>query len=91
MLSLSNFLTQQNIKFSFDPTCIGLDENIKVKYFLSEFMVDSQNKMGNFKVLEGEVNGFFREFKEFYSQSSRDSTEPAERKSADAALIDNRP
>ena len=63
MLTLANFLTQQNIKFSFDPGCLGLDSEMKVKYFLQEFSVDSQNKMNNFKVLEGEISSFFREFK----------------------------
>jgi len=53
MLSLASFLTQQRIKFSFNPRCLGLDPELKVKYFLNEFMIDSQNKMSNFKIVEG--------------------------------------
>lgn len=69
LLSLASFLTQQNIKFSFDPRCMGLDSELKVKYLLNEFMVDSQNKMSNFKVVEGEIGSFFRMFKEIDSKS----------------------
>jgi hypothetical protein len=49
MLSLANYLTQKNIKFSFDARCLGLDKEMKVKYFLQEFMIDSERKMDNFK------------------------------------------
>jgi hypothetical protein len=63
LLSLANSLTQQSIKFRFDPRCLGLDSELKIKYFLNEFMIDSQNKMANFKVIEGEISSFFRMFK----------------------------
>lgn len=49
MLSLASYLTQRNIKFNFDPRCLGLDNEMKVKYFLQEFMIDSERKMDNFK------------------------------------------
>lgn len=48
---------------------MGLDSELKVKYLLNEFMVDSQNKMSNFKVVEGEIGSFFRMFKEIDSKS----------------------
>lgn len=40
MLSLANYLTQKNVKFSFDPHCLGLSKEIRVKYFLNEFVLD---------------------------------------------------
>ena len=49
MLSLANYLTKNNIKFNFDFRCLGLDKEMKVKYFLQEFMVDSEKKMDNYK------------------------------------------
>lgn len=75
MLSLASFLTQQNIKFHFDAKYLGLDKEMKAKYFLHEFMVDAKNKMGNFKIVEGEISTFFREFKELSSQNDSDSIE----------------
>ena len=60
---------------------------MRVKYFLQEFMIDSQNKMGNFKVIEGEISSYFRDFKEIYSKIDETSTDTPERKSADAAMV----
>ena len=52
MLSLANYLANKNIKFNFDPKCVGMDKDMKIKYFLQEFMLDSDNKMNNYKMVE---------------------------------------
>jgi hypothetical protein len=59
MLTLANYLTQHSIKFRFEPRLLGLSKDIKVKYFLHEFMVDSERKMLNFKEVEQEILSFF--------------------------------
>ena len=51
MVSLANYLTHEHIKFRFDQNCLGLDKEMKVKYFLQEFMLDSDHKMENFKAV----------------------------------------
>lgn len=35
MLNLASYLTQNGIRFKFDPLNLGLSKEIKVKYFLS--------------------------------------------------------
>jgi hypothetical protein len=52
LLSLANYLTQHNIRFHFDPSALGLSKDIKVKYFLHEFMIDSDRKMLSYKEVE---------------------------------------
>jgi hypothetical protein len=49
MLNLASYLTQNGIKFKFDPNNIGLSKEIKLKYFLNEFSIDNDKKMLNFK------------------------------------------
>jgi hypothetical protein len=49
MVSLAGYLTQQGIKFRFDPGLLGLSKEIKVKYFLSEFAIENEAKMNSFK------------------------------------------
>ncbi len=34
MLDLTRYLAKQDIKYHFDPKCIGLSKEIKVKYFM---------------------------------------------------------
>ena len=63
MLGLANYLANRNIKFRFDPKCLGLDKEMKIKYFLQEFMMDPDNKMQNFKMIEKEIKHFFWGFK----------------------------
>lgn len=52
MLTLANYLAQNNIKFHFDPYCLGLSKEIKIKYFLHEFCIDSEKKIAGFKEVE---------------------------------------
>lgn len=40
MLDLAEYLARSSIKFSFDPSCIGLSKEMNVKYFLNEFSLD---------------------------------------------------
>lgn len=90
MLEVATYLTQHSIKFRFDPKCIGLSKSIKVKYFLHEFMVDTDNKMNNYKEVQAEIVAFFKEFKEVKEKTIETSTDYSDRKSADSCLLLNR-
>lgn len=35
MLNVSSYLSQQGIKFVFNPKSVGLSKDIKIKYFLN--------------------------------------------------------
>jgi len=37
LTSLAGYLTGKGVKFIFDPKCVGLNKDIKIKYFLKEF------------------------------------------------------
>ncbi len=87
MLALANYLTQHNIKFRFDPNCIGLSKSIRVKYFLHEFMIDGESKMSNYKEVEAEIVAFFKEFKDLDEKTFETSTDYSDRKSADSCLL----
>jgi len=56
---MASYLTKHNIKFRFDPKCLGLSKDIKVKYFLHEFAIDTERKMVNYKEAEEEIMAFF--------------------------------
>lgn len=49
LMNLASFLAKRGVKFVFDPKCVGLSQDIKVKYFLAEFAMDYENKFANFK------------------------------------------
>jgi hypothetical protein len=49
ILNLATYLTQNGIKFKFNPRNLGLSKDIKVKYFLNEFAIDNDKKLANFK------------------------------------------
>lgn len=49
LMNLASYLAKKGIKFGFDPKCVGLSRDIKIKYFLGEFVVDYENKFANFK------------------------------------------
>ena len=55
MLNLTSYLTQNGIKFKFDPSSMGLSKDIKLKYFLSEFSFDNDKKISNYKQTEEEI------------------------------------
>ena len=55
MMSLARYLTKQDIKFRFDPDCLGLSKDIKVKYFLTEFMIDSENQNEYYDQVAAEI------------------------------------
>ena len=90
MLTLASFLTQHSIKFRFDPCSLGLSKDIKIKYFLHEFMIDSESKIANFKKVEGEILDFFQDFRSRYQKNEETSTDYSDRKSADSAMRLNR-
>lgn len=90
MLSLAGYLAQQGIKFRFDPALLGLSKEIKVKYFLSEFAIDNEGKMNNFKEEEASITQFFSEFRSRYQKTVETPHEFFDRKSADSALLLNR-
>ena len=64
MLNLATYLTQNGLKFKFNPKNIGLSKDIKVKYFLSEFAIDNEKKLANYKEVEEDILRFFSEFRE---------------------------
>ena len=85
MVCLARYLSQAGIKFRFNPSNVGLSQEIKLKYFLADFTVDVEGHEQNFKEAEAEIRAFFTEFK----NSSPDLSEEEEervRKSADSAL-----
>ena len=59
MLNLASFLSHKGFKFTFNPHCVGLSQDIKVKYFLNEFAIDKENKLSNYKENEKLINNFF--------------------------------
>ena len=69
---------------------MGLDREMKVKYFLQEFMVDPENKMGNFKMVEKEIHDFFTEFKQCQDKNEETSTFFSERLSVDTVMLPSR-
>lgn len=85
MLSLANYLTQNGIRFVFDPDCLGLSKDIRVKYFLNEFSVDHERKLANYKEAEEEVVRFFSDFKKKYAKEETTTSSIYDRKSADSA------
>lgn len=87
MIALTRYLTKHNIKFHFDPDCLGLSKDIKVKYFLQEFMVDSENQNEYYEEVTAEIEEYFQDFKTTYGREEEASTDFTERKSADSALL----
>ena len=49
LLNLTSYLTQNGVKFTFSPRCVGLSKDITIKYFLNEFAIDHENKFINYK------------------------------------------
>ncbi len=62
MLELAEYLSRSSIKFVFDPESIGLSENMSIKYFISEFVVDLNSSEENLEKLQKDIKRFFREF-----------------------------
>ena len=90
MLSLANYLTQKNVKFRFDPNNLGLSKEIKVKYFLNEFVLDDENKMTNYKQAEEQITDFFKDFRTRKAKPEEELVDFTDRNSADSALLLNR-
>ena len=44
MVQLAEHLTRMGIKYAFDPDCLGLCKDMRVKYFLNEFTIDSDGQ-----------------------------------------------
>jgi hypothetical protein len=63
MLNLTFYLTERGIKFLFDPDNVGLSKDIKIKYFLKDFSIDTENKFANYKETSEAVVEYFTEFK----------------------------
>ena len=63
LLALANYLTNNGIRFAFEPQCVGLSKDIKIKYFLTEFAIDHQNKLANYKDNEEKINEYFEELR----------------------------
>lgn len=61
MLELADYLCRSSIKFSFDPDCLGLSENMTVKYFLNQFAVDLDNSKENLEEIKKDVLMYFKE------------------------------
>jgi len=57
-------LAGNGIKFTFDPKCMGLSKDIKIKYFLKEFSIDNENKLTNYKDNEKKISNFFQQLKQ---------------------------
>lgn len=55
LMNLASFLSKNGVKFIFDPKCVGLSQDIKIKYFLNEFAMDYDNKFSNFKENEQQI------------------------------------
>jgi len=55
MLNLANYLASNGITFTFDPECLGLSKDIKIKYFLDKFSIDNEGKLANYKRIEEEI------------------------------------
>ncbi len=88
MLSLANYLTQNGIRFKFDPKHLGLSKEIKVKYFLSEFAIDHDKKLAYYKEVEEDIVKFFGDFRESGEDTHSKSTSSLlDRKSADSANL----
>ena len=63
MMNLATSLAHQGIRFHFNPHCIGLSRDITIKYFLSDFSYDPENKMEGFKETSLQILNFFNDFK----------------------------
>lgn len=88
MLNLATYLTQSGLKFKFNPKNIGLSKDIKVKYFLSEFAIDNEKKLANYKEVEEDILRFFSEFRESCEEKEHPkSSTIIDRKSADSANL----
>lgn len=87
MMTLTRYLVKNDIKFHFDPDCLGLSKDIKVKYFLTEFMVDSENQNDYYEQVSAEIEEYFQDFRMTYGREDEASTDFTERKSADSALL----
>lgn len=48
-MNLASYLAKNGVKFAFNPQCVGLSRDIKIKYFLAEFSIDYENKFVAFK------------------------------------------
>ena len=48
-MNLVGYLTSNGLNFNFDPCCVGLSKDIKIKYFLKEFTIHNENKLANYK------------------------------------------
>lgn len=86
MVGLANYLTSQGIRFVFDPRCLGLSRDIRVKYFLNEFAVDHERKLANFKEVQADIRQFFLEFRNV-PEKEEELCEYLDRKSADSANL----
>lgn len=63
LMDVASFLAKKGLKFDFDPRCVGLSKDIKIKYFLGEFEMDSENKFVNFKENQAKIQEFFEELR----------------------------
>jgi hypothetical protein len=86
MLNLTFYLTENGIKFLFDPNNLGLSKEIKIKYFLKDFSFDSDNKLANYKEIADAVTKYFTDFKQKY-EKQENSNAYFDRKSADSANL----
>ena len=67
MLDLSNFLNASGIAFTFDPRFVGVNQDMRLKYFISDFSIidagqeqlRARNEAANKKAIES----FFEKFK----------------------------
>jgi hypothetical protein len=86
MLNLATYLTQAGIRFRFEPRNLGLSREIKVKYFLDEFSIDTERKLLNYKEAEEAIVRFFGDFKDQEKEHPK-SSNLIDRKSADSANL----
>lgn len=76
-MSLATFLSRKGVKFVFDPKCVGLSRDIKIKYFLGEFAMDYDNKFANFKQNEQLILEFIEDLKGAEKEKEKEE-EPGE-------------
>lgn len=63
MVLLAEHLTRMGIKYAFDPDCLGLCKDMRVKYFLNEFTIDFDGQEEHFEELKADIHKFFKELK----------------------------
>lgn len=61
MIELAEYLCRASLKFKFDPEALGLNEEMNIKYFLSEFQVDANNWEHNLEENKKQICIFFKE------------------------------